>query len=449
MAEHEPNLDDRRRVVITGAGCVTPLGHAVEEVWKRLLAGESGVREITRFDASTFPTQFAAQVRDYDFREFVRDPEAHAHARANTQFALGAAAQAWNQAGLDQSIDSLNRRRIGLYLGAGEGPPNFDTYAYTNLVGWQYGDGRSINATEWLRVARERIEPWGEIEQDPNMPCMHLAWEFGVSGPTYNTLTACAASTQAIGEAMEIIRRGDADAMIAGGTHTMIHPLGLTGFNRLTALSTRNETPQSASRPFDLTRDGFVLGEGSGIVILESLEHAKARGANVLAELTGFGSSADAFRITDMHPEGRGPIAAMHEALLDAAIDPHQRGIDERPLIHYLSAHGTGTQENDANETKAIKGVFGDLTGEIPVSSIKSMMGHLIAAAGAVELITCILAIRDGKIPPTINYETPDAECNLDYVPNEPREIPVETALSNSFGFGGQNDTLIVKRYEG
>jgi len=248
---------------------------------------------------------------------------------------------------------------------------------------------------------------------------------------------------------MEIIRRGDADVMVAGGTHTMLHPLGVTGFNRLTALSTRRDSPQTASRPFDLTRDGFVMGEGSGMIIIETLEHAMSRGATILAELIGFGSSADAFRITDIQPDGLGAQAAMREALDDAGIDPHQRLPDGRPPIHYISAHGTGTQENDSIESLAVKRVFGELTPEIPVSSIKSMMGHLIAAAGAVELITCVQAIRTGFLPPTTNLHHPDPACDLDYVPNKSRQARVDVALSNSFGFGGQNDTLAVKRFEG
>lgn len=438
----------RPRVVVTGMGWITPLGCSIEEVWAKLLAGTSGIGPITGFDASTFPTQFAAEVpRDYDFSDFVRDPEPHKYARANSRFALGAASQAWQQAGLSATNGELNKRRVGLYLGAGESPPNFESYTRTNLIGWQKGDGRTINTTAWVNAAKKLIDPWGEIEQEPNMAAMHLAWEFGIAGPTFNTLTACAASTQAIGEAMEIIRRGDADVMVAGGTHTMIHPLGVTGFNRLTALSNRNDDPQTASRPFDQTRDGFVMGEGSGIVILETLAHAEARGAKILAELTGFGSSADAFRITDMHPDGRGAFSAMQKALNDAGISPTDRGPDGRPLIHYISAHGTSTKENDSTETKGIKGLFGAAASEIPISSIKSMMGHLIAAAGAVELIVCILAIRDGIVPPTVNLKTPDPECDLDYVPNLARKMAVRSALSNSFGFGGQNDTLLVERY--
>ena len=246
-----------------------------------------------------------------------------------------------------------------------------------------------------------------------------------------------------------MIRRGDADVMITGGTHTMIHVLGVTGFNRLTALSTRNDAIEAASRPFSRSRDGFVLGEGSGIVILESLEHASRRGATPLAEVIGYGSSADAFRITDMHPEGRGPGQAIRHALAEAGIDPHATDAEGRPLVHYISAHGTGTQENDSIETLAVKTVFGPNAPAIPMSSIKSMMGHLIAAAGAVELIACILAIQHGAVPPTINLREPDPLLDLDYVPNESRPARVRTCLSNSFGFGGQNDALVVRAIDG
>jgi 3-oxoacyl-[acyl-carrier-protein] synthase II len=255
-----------------------------------------------------------------------------------------------------------------------------------------------------------------------------------------NCLTACAASTQAIGEATEILRRGDADVMIGGGAHSMIHPFGVTGFNRLTALSTANDDPPKASRPFDAQRGGFVLGEGAGMVILETLEHAQRRGAPILAELVGYGSTADAYRITDQDPNGKGAIAAMREALADAKLTPAD--------IDYINAHGTGTKENDGNETLAIKSVFGARASQCPVSSIKSMMGHLIAAAGAVELICCVLAIRDNMLPPTMNLHNHDPECDLDYVPNQARAARVDVAMSNSFGFGGQNDTVIVKRWK-
>ncbi|MBI1371914.1 MAG: beta-ketoacyl-ACP synthase II [Phycisphaera sp.] len=432
------NTAPPHRVVITGIGAVTPLGHDVETLWSNLLAGKSGIGPIEHFDGSTFPTTFCAHVRDYDHRKFVRHPEYHEHVGLNTRFALGAARQAWGAAGLDD-YDTLDRDRVGLYLGSGEGSLDFTNYVATNLAGWS-AENRAIDSVAWAKEARQRFDRWGEIEQEANMTLYHLAQELSVGGPAYNCLTACAASTQAIGEATEILRRGDADVMISGGAHTMIHPLGVTGFNRLTALSERNDDPTSASRPFNATRDGFVLGEGSGMVILETLGHATARGATILAEVIGYGSSADAYRITDIHPEGRGPISAMRLALEEAGVTPQD--------IDYISAHGTGTKENDSIETLAVKAVFGEHAKSVPVSSIKSMLGHLIAAAGAVELITCVLAIRDGKVPPTRNLHTPDPALDLDYVPNTPRDTTVDVALSNSFGFGGQNDTLIIRRYE-
>src|SRR6185369_6968355 len=277
-----------------------------------------------------------------------------------------------------------------------------------------------------------------EAEQELHTTAAHLADLFHLDGPNYNCLTACAASSQALGEATELIRYGDADLMLAGGAHSMIHPFGVTGFNLLTALSTRNDAPQKASRPFDLERDGFVLGEGSGMLVLEELEHAKKRGARIYAELTGYGSTADAFRVTDSCEDGRGAIACIQGALKDSGLAPD--------VIDYVNAHGTSTHVNDRTETLAIKRVFGERAYKLPVSSSKSMLGHLIAAAGAVELITCIESIHRGWVPPTINYETPDPECDLDYVPNAARQHRVRHALSNSFGFGGQNVSLIVSK---
>ena len=429
---------NKKRVVITGMGWITPLGHDLDTVWANLMSGASAIDRTTNFDASTFPTTFAAEVKNYNHLDHVSNRELHEHADRNSGFLLGAATQAWKLSGLDGYAD-LDRDRVGMYLGCGEGTLDFDNYVASNLAGWDE-DQRSVDSVKWAAAAMQNLSRWREVEQEPNMPLYHIAVEFGISGPAYNCLTACAASTQAIGEAVEILRRGDADVMLAGGAHSMIHPFGVTGFNRLTALSNRNDDPRSASRPFDKTRDGFVLGEGAGMIVLETLEHAQARGATVLAEAVGYGSSADAFRITDTHPEGRGAVAAMHDAFADAGV-----GVND---IDYISAHGTGTEENDSTETLAIKKVFGDQAGSVPVSSIKSMMGHLIAAAGVVELIICILAIRDGKIPPTTNLHHPDEACDLDYVPNEAREHPVNVALSNSFGFGGQNDTMIVRKFD-
>ncbi len=427
----------RRRVVITGIGWVTPLGHEIEAVWKGLLAGESGVGPTRGFDASTYPTSFSAQVKeDYDFRAFVGEAPVHDQVGSNTAFALGAAAQAWRSAGLED-FDDLDRKRLGIYLGSGEGSLDFENYVASNLDGWDE-QRHVVDGARWAAAALQRMDATREVEQEPNMPLTHLAMQFGARGPAYNCLTACAASTQAIGEATEILRRGDADVMITGGAHTMIHPFGVTGFNRLTALSTRNDEPQAASRPFSADRAGFVLGEGAGMLIIETLDHAQRRGAPVLGEIVGYGSSADAFRITDMAPNGRGPIDAIRSALTDAACEPS--------VIDYISAHGTGTHENDSIETKAIKEVFGENAATIPISSIKSMMGHLIAAAGAVEAIVCVLALRDQKVPPTINLENPDPACDLDYIPNRSREAKVDVAMSNSFGFGGQNDTLIITK---
>ncbi len=427
----------RTRVVITGIGWITPLGLDIETVWRRLLAGESGIAPTTLFDASTFPTSFSAEVKNYELKKAIGESyELHREAGRNTQFALGAAHQAWKMAGLQGA--KIDPYSVGTYMGAGDGGLDFDNFTRATLAAWPAG-ATALDTKTWGEIAQQKFHVMREIEQEPSMTIAHLTMEFNARGPSLNCLTACAASTQAIGEATEFIRHGDADVMISGGAHSMIHPFGVTGFNRLTALSTLNDNPRAACRPFDATRGGFVLGEGAGVVILESLEHAQKRGAKILAEIAGYGSSADAYRVTDQHPDGRGAVVAIREALKDAGITPRD--------IDYINAHGTGTKENDSTETYAIKQVFGDYAKTVPISSIKSMMGHLIAAAGSVELITCILAIRDQMIPPTANYSTPDPECDLDYVPNTARPARVNTALSNSFGFGGQNDTLIVKRF--
>jgi 3-oxoacyl-[acyl-carrier-protein] synthase II len=441
-------------VVITGMGWVTPLGHDLESVWAKLLAAASGVDRTTHFDASTFPTTFSAEVKDYDWKQYVKDPSLHDGVGLNTSFALGAAAQAWKQSGLGEVVDpgegpggGLDPQRLGLYLGAGEGSLDFDHYIAANLAGWN-AEQRAIDGRAWAEKATAVMEAVHEIEQEPNMPLAHLALEFNAQGPAYNCLTACAASTQAIGEAREILMRGDADVMITGGCHTMIHPLGVTGFNRLTALSNRNDSPQTASRPFSADRDGFVMGEGAGIMILERRDHAEARGATLLAEVAGYGSTADAYRITDIHPDGRGAAMAMRQALDGAGLNPS--GVD------WIAAHGTSTKENDSIETRAIKAVFErdepglPFRGVPPVSSIKSMMGHLIAAAGVVQAIAAVLALRDGKLPPTANLHTPAPELDLDYIPHQARDLSasggVNACLSNSFGFGGQNDSIVLRR---
>ena len=424
----------RRRVVITGVGSINPMGHDVETVWNGLKESQSGVGYTTIFDASNFPTRISAEVKDWDITDAGEDAELWKHRGRHSLFAAGAARQAIDSSGI---LDSgIAPTRLGVYLGAGEGSQDFDSF--TRMMTAALADG-SFDLANFTREGLEILNPTVELEQEPNMPAGHLAAMFNAQGPNVNCLTACAASSQAVGEATEIIRRGDADAMISGGTHSMIHPFGVTGFNLLTALSTNNDNPTKASRPFDRLRDGFVLGEGAAMVILEELEHAKKRGAHIYGEIMGFGSTADAYRITDIHPQGRGAIGCMRMAIKDAGLDPSD--------IHYVNAHGTSTTVNDKVETRACREVFGDRAMQTPVSSTKSMMGHLIAAAGVTELIVCLMAIRDNVVPPTINYENPDPECDLDYIPNEAREAKCDFALNNSFGFGGQNITLVVGRF--
>jgi len=434
--------DTTERVVITGMGIVCPLGNSVETLWKNVVAGKSGVAKTTIFDASTFPTTFDAEVKDYDFAKYTKNPQLHKHSNRGSGFAIGAASQACKQARIDietnEPDDGLDRKRLGIYLGAGEGSVDNDVFFNALVQAWD-ADKNEMDWGRWAEVAFSRMDPMRELEQEPNMPAAHIAMLTGARGPTRSCLTACAASTQAVGEAMMLIRRDDADVMIAGGAHSMIHPLGLTGFNRLTALSTRNDSPETASRPFSASRDGFVLGEGAAILILESLNSAKKRGVKILAEIIGYGSSSDAFRVTDMHEEARGAIQAMTAALADAGISYKD--------VDYINTHGTSTAENDLIETKAIKAVFREEAKNTPASSVKSIFGHLIAATGAAELITCVLAIRDNILPPTINLLDRDPELDLDYVPNEPRKAQVNIAMNESFGFGGQNNVVIVKRY--
>jgi 3-oxoacyl-[acyl-carrier-protein] synthase II len=418
-------------------GAITPLGHDVEALFEALLACRSGIGPITRFNASRFPTKFAAEVKGFDLAEFVPDCGRWAHSGVNSQFAAAAAQQALADAGLlnDTKVD---RTRFGVYLGSGEGIQDFNNLISLIAQAYREADG-SVDNAAFERGGMRAFHPGQEAEQELHTTPAHLAAHFHLEGPNYNCLTACAASAQAVGEAVELIRHGDADLMLAGGSHSMIHPFGMTGFNLLTALSTRNDAPEKSSRPFDLNRDGFVLGEGAGMLVFEELEHARRRGATIYGELTGYGSTADAFRVTDSHPDGRGAIACIETALKDSGLN--------RSDLGYVNAHGTSTKVNDSVETLAIKKVFGDGAYAIPVSSTKSMHGHLIAATGAVELIICVESIRRGVLPPTANYETPDPECDLDYVPNAPREKRYRHALSNSFGFGGQNISLIVSAF--
>jgi 3-oxoacyl-[acyl-carrier-protein] synthase II len=432
-----------KRVVITGMGIVCPLGHEVESVWRAMLGGESGMAKTTIFDASTLPSTFGAEVKDYDHRKYTKHPELHKDASRGSSFVVGATVQACKQAGIDVEADrpgdGVDRRRLGIYLGAGEGSVDNKVFFNSLVQAWE-NEAQEMDWGRWAQVAFGMMRPMCELEQEPTMSAAHVAMLTGARGPTRSCLTACAASTQAVGEATMLIRRGDADVMIAGGAHSMIHPLGVTGFNRLTALSTRNDSPQTASRPYSASRDGFVLGEGAAILILESLVSAKGRGVPILGEVIGYGSSSDAFRVTDMHEEGRGAVQAITAALADAGISYKDVG--------YINTHGTSTQENDSIETKAIKAVFKERAKSTPVSSVKSMMGHLIGAAGAAELISCVLAIRDNIVPPTMNLNDPDPSLDLDYVPNKARKCRVDVAMSESFGFGGQNDVVIVKRFE-
>jgi 3-oxoacyl-[acyl-carrier-protein] synthase II len=424
-----------RRIVVTGMGMVTPVGGDVERSWSSLLEGRSGVGTISLFDATTFPTRIAAEVRGFDLGNYIDDAGRWTEHSRNSKFAIAAARMAVDDSGLE-AYDQLDRSRFGVYLGSGEGQQDFPRFV--DLVNRTSQDGK-VDTAAFTRLGARQLHPIREAEQEAGTPSGHLASLFGARGPNANCLTACAASSQAIGEAYEMIRRGDADVMLSGGTHSMIHPFGVTGFNLLTALSTRNDEPTRASRPFDRDRDGFILGEGAGMLVLEELEHARKRRAAIHGEIVGYGSTADAFRITDSHDEGRGAIACMREALADARLDPGD--------VDYINAHGTSTDVNDRVETLAIKKTFGAAAAKVPISSTKSMMGHLIAAAGSVEAIVCLLAIRDRILPPTINLDQPGPYCDLDYIPHVARQQPVDVALSNSFGFGGQNIALILRRF--
>ena len=426
----------RRRVVVTGVGCINPMGHDVETMWSGLKAAQSGVGFTTIFDASKFPTRISAEVKGWDVTQMGEDVAVWKNRGRHTRFACGAAKQAVAASGLLES--PLDPTRLGVYLGCGEGSQDFSNFSRM-MTAALTPDG--LDLVKFTRTGLEILDPDVEQEQEPNMPAGYVASLFNAQGPNSNCLTACAASSQAIGEATEIIRRGDADAMLSGGSHSMIHPFGVTGFNLLTALSTNNQNPTKASRPFDRLRDGFVLGEGGAMVVLEELEHAQRRGAPILGEILGYGTTADAYRITDIHPEGRGAIACMKMAIADAGLNPSD--------IQYVNAHGTSTSVNDRVESLACKVVFGDRAQQTPVSSTKSMMGHLIAAAGVTELIVCLMAIRDHVLPPTINYENPDPDCDLDYIPNAARDAQCDYALSNSFGFGGQNISLVAGRFRG
>jgi 3-oxoacyl-[acyl-carrier-protein] synthase II len=416
-------------------GAVTPLGHSVETLFGGACEGRSAVRPIQNFDARTFRTSFAAEVLDFELNQFLPNADRWSDCGVNTRFALAASKQALEDANLLNAA-GIDRTRFGVYLGCGEGIHDFKNLM-TAIA--RSSDGRRVEAGKFFHEGLAHFHSGREGELEMHSTPAHLAETFELLGPNYNCLTACAASSQAIGEATEMIRAGDAEIMLAGGSHSMIHPLGVTGFNLLTALSQRNDSPATASRPFDLTRDGFVLGEGSGMVVLEELEHAQKRKATIYAEVAGYGSTGDAFRVTDSHDEGRGAIACMREALADSGLAPSD--------VHYINAHATSTQVNDRVETMAIKKVFGDHAYKLSISGTKSIIGHLIAAAGVTGVIVTVLTMLRDVIHPTINYQTPDPECDLDYVPNTAREAKVSNALTNAFGFGGQNISLVLSKF--
>lgn len=411
----------RNRVVITGLGAVTPIGNEVSTFWKNMISGVSGIDYVTAFDTSEYTTRIAGEVKNFNPEDYMDRKEAKRVDRF-IQFAIAATKQALAQADLD--ISKIDATRAGVYIGSGIG--GLATLEENHKI--------------LLEKGPRRVSPFMVPMMIANMASGLVSIEIGAKGPNSSVVSACATGTHAIGDAAEIIRRGRADVMIAGGSEATIRPLAFAGFGNMKALSTRNDEPQKASRPFDLNRDGFVMGEGAGILVLESLEHAKKRGATILAEVAGYGMSGDAYHLTAPAPEGEGAARAMKEALLDAALDPTE--------VDYINAHGTSTDYNDKFETLAIKSVFGDYAYKVAISSTKSMTGHLLGAAGGVEAIACVLAIREGIIPPTINYETPDPDCDLDYVPNEARKANVRVALSNSLGFGGHNATIILKAYE-
>ena len=411
----------RKRVVVTGMGCISPVGNTVSETWSALLAGKSGAGMITHFDAGNHKTRFAAEVKGFDPVAVFGTREARKMDRF-TQFAIAATMEAMEQAGL--KIDESNRDRIGVLVGTGIG-----------------GVGTLMEQAEILRErGADRVSPFLIPMMISDSAAGMLAIRVGARGPNMSLATACASGNNAIGEAVEMIRRGAADVMIAGASEAALVPITMAGMNVMGALSTRNDDPLTACRPFDKTRDGFLMGEGAGMLILESLEHAQARGVKIFCEVTGYGTTDDAHHISAPAENGAGAAISMKLALQNAEL-----GVND---IQYINAHGTSTPLNDKSETAAIKTVFGEQAYAIPVSSTKSMTGHLLGASGSLEAIVCIHAILDETLPPTINYNTPDPVCDLDYVPNQPRKAKVKHAMSNSFGFGGTNGTLILKRFE-
>ena len=412
-----------RRVVVTGYGLLTPVGNDVPTTWRALLDGVSGAGPITAFDANEqFDVRFAAEVKGFVPEQFMERKEARRTDRF-TQFALAAAHEAVAMAGLQDSLGGADPDMVGVVIGSGiGGMATFEDQART-----------------LVERGPKRISPFFVPMFISDIAAGQVSMRYGARGPNYATVSACASSAHAVGDAFRIIQRGDADIMITGGTEATVTPLTIAGFANMKALSTRNESPETASRPFDGGRDGFVLGEGAGILVLEALEHAQSRGATILGEVVGFGQSADAHHLTAPAPEGAGAQIAMRRALADAGVTPTE--------VAYINAHGTSTPANDLNETLAVKAVFGDHANNVVMGSTKSMTGHLLGAAGAVEAVVSLLVCAEGKIPPTINFSTPDPECDLDYAHNRLVERDVEVAISNSFGFGGHNVCIAVRRW--
>jgi 3-oxoacyl-[acyl-carrier-protein] synthase II len=411
----------KNRVVITGMGVITPLGLSVDSMWSNLVQGNSGIDRISRFDVSGFSTQVAAEVRDFDPQNYMERKEAKRMDRF-AQFAMAAAHLAVKDAGIPP--EDLASDRAGVLMGTGIGGIETLTEQFKTM--FDKGPGR--------------VSPFFIPMMIANMACGQIAIALGAKGPSSTVVTACAAASNAVGDAYRLLQWGQADVMVCGGAEASIVPLAVAGFCSMKAMSTRNDDPKAACRPFDAERDGFVMGEGAGMFVLETLDHAMRRGANILAEVVGYGVTQDAYHITAPAPGGDGGARCMALAIEEAGLRPED--------IDYINAHGTSTPANDKNETEAIKTVFGEFAYKVPVSSTKSMTGHLLGAAGAVELAACVMAMRTGIIPPTINYVHPDPECDLDYVPNQARKARVTNALSNSFGFGGQNACLVIRQTE-
>lgn len=410
-----------RRVVITGIGVISPIGVGKENYWNALREGKNGVGPITRFDASELTTQIAAEVKDFDVEDFMTKKEAKRMDRF-THFAVAASKLALEDSGIN--MDEVDRNRFGVVLGSGIG--GLETL--------------EVEHNKMIAKGPKRISPFFIPMMIGNIGAGYVSMVFGAKGPNYTVVTACASSTNAIGDAFKIIQRGDADLMFAGGAEASITKLGMAGFCTMKAMSTRNDDPETASRPFDLDRDGFVMGEGSGMLILESYESAKNRGAQIYGELVGYGMSSDAYHITSPAPDGEGAQRSMLAAINDAGISTDD--------IDYVNAHGTSTPLNDKYETAAIKGVFKDHAKNLVVNSTKSMTGHLLGASGSIEAIACILALKEGFVHGTMNYHTPDPELDLNYLPNKGVDMDVKYALSNSLGFGGHNATLVIKKFE-